>query len=156
VFGVPATNHSIKDYETLDATKYLLRFIKMQLEPKKEEKSDEDILKELKAKSKKKSADEGKGYSDISAEENKDAIIKRLGELKEMYDNKEISAKDYVKLDLEARVKLADKFDVVEESKQSVYILPPTYNMVCPHTHRECFQMTKDYAIEHFDLIEKP
>jgi seryl-tRNA(Sec) selenium transferase len=150
VFGVPQTDSDITVYEDLDQNKYLARYIDKALAPKAPEKSDAEILKSIKAQNKVESE-----FNNITAEENKDAIIRRLGELKEMYDSKEISAKDYVKLDLEARVKLADKFDVVEESKQAVYLLPTTYNMICPHTRRECYQMTKEFAMKQFNLVER-
>jgi hypothetical protein len=154
VFGTPKDDKTIPLYEGLDHVKYLIRYVKKHLAPKEVEKSsDAQILKALRSKQKE-TAGAGTELSDITAEENKDAIIKRLGELKEMYDAKEISAKDYVKLDLEARVKLADKFDVTEEAKQQVYFLPPQYDLICPHTHRECYQINKEYAMKKFNLKE--
>lgn len=95
-------------------------------------------------------------YEDITFEENKEQLIKNLAKIKEMNENGELDAKDFIKLDIEIRTKLNDKFAVSEKQDEQRIIVETKFNTICPHTHRECWVQTKEYAIQHWDLIENP
>lgn len=153
IFGLPQSDGEVAVYEKGEGVQLLLRYFEDDLFKKEDkEPTDAELIASLT-----KSVDSGKKTDpdDITAEENKAEIIKRIKELKEMYESGEIVAKDYIKLDLEARVKLADKFGVTEDAQKTVLILPPTYDKICPHTHHECFEMTKQYAMQKWHLIEQ-
>ena len=95
-------------------------------------------------------------YEDITFEENKEQLIKNLAKIKEMNENGELDAKDFIKLDIEIRTKLNDKFAVSEKQDEQRIIVETKFNTICPHTHRECWVQTKEYAMQHWDLIENP
>lgn len=93
---------------------------------------------------------------DITFEENKAELVKMLAEVAEKQDNGEI---DYIaasKLKVDIRTKLNDKFAVSENSNQQMIVVQPKFNHICPHTQKECWIQTKEYAMEHWGLIEKP
>lgn len=54
------------------------------------------------------------------------------------------------------RVKLNDKFGANEKEDDQHIIVNTKYNHVCEKYNIECFFYTKEYAMKHFDLIEKP
>lgn len=93
--------------------------------------------------------------SDISFEENKDALIKKLEELEEAKNNGEIEYKDALKLEIEIRTKLNDKFKVSDTGNKQFVLVQPRFNHVCEWTHKECWLQTKEFAMEHWGLIEK-
>lgn len=96
-------------------------------------------------------------YDDISFEENKDAIIKMIAELKEKYNEGKIEYKDYAKIVADLRIKLNDKFGASEKSdEQRIVVVPQKCDFVCPKTRTECYQLKKEYAMELFGLIEDP
>lgn len=73
-----------------------------------------------------------------------------------MNENGELDAKDFIKLDIEIRTKLNDKFAVSEKQDEQRIIVETKFNTICPHTHRECWVQTKEYAMQHWNLIENP
>lgn len=95
-------------------------------------------------------------YEDITFEENKEQLIKNLETIREMKERGELDAKDFIKLDIEIRTKLNDKFAVSEKQDEQRIIVETKFNYICPHTHRECWIQTKEYAMQHWNLIENP
>jgi hypothetical protein len=151
VFGQPDRDSDTTDYESLDNVKYLLRYFDKKLHSKKQEKDDsEDILKVL-------TAQTGKveSKSDISFEENKAQYLALIDRIEAGITDGEIELDKGLKLIGDIRIKITSTFDTKADSQKSVYILPPNYDMVCPHTHRECYQMTKEYAMKQFNLKEE-
>lgn len=96
-----------------------------------------------------------KDFEDISFEENKESLLKLLEELKEAKACGEIEAKDAIKIEADIRTKLNDKFKVSESEVQQYVLVQPRFNHICEWTQRECYLMTKEYAMEHFGLVEK-
>lgn len=94
-------------------------------------------------------------HKDISFEENKDALINLLRTIKDMKEKGEIEAKDAVKLETDIRIKLNDKFDVSAGKHEKRVVVNAKYNHICGITRKECWLQTKEFAMEHWGLIEK-
>lgn len=93
--------------------------------------------------------------SDISFDENKDALIKKLEELEEAKERGEIEYKDALKLEIDIRTKLNDKFKVSDTGNKQFVLVQPRFNHICEWTHKECWLQTKEFAMEHWGLVEK-
>lgn len=92
---------------------------------------------------------------DISFEENKDALINLLDQIKKLAKEGEIEAKDAVKLETDIRIKLNDKFDVSTNKSEKRVVVNAKYNHICSITRKECWLQTKEFAMEHWGLVEK-
>lgn len=99
-----------------------------------------------------------RAYGDISFEENKEALIKLLDDIRKMAYAGEIDKKDAVKLETDIRTKLNDKFAVSEKQDEQRVIVMKKYNDICI-CGREIYRPTKDDIIEDlskdYDLIPK-
>lgn len=154
IFGVPVNENDVEDYETSLETKFLNRHIWDMMSPKETEKSDEDIIKELKN-----IAGSNETNEQMSFEDNREGIERQIEEILEL---KGVCPKEDIKTmallqktEADLRVKLNDKFGASEKS-ESQYIFPTRrYDIICPHTNRECYQMTKEDAKKHWKLTEK-
>lgn len=91
---------------------------------------------------------------DITFEENKAELVKMLAEVDRRYDDGEIDYKDAAKLKVEIRTKLNDKFSVKDETSSQVVFVRPKFNHICETTGKECWVQTKEFAMEHWGLIE--
>jgi hypothetical protein len=152
LFGIPKSDQTIPEYEVSDSVKYLINYFKRSQKNKEKEKAQEDemVARLLESQS------SGTGQEqDITFEENKSAMIAPIERVEEGIADGKIEPDKGLKIIADIRVKLNDKFNTQEENKSSVYIMPAMYDLICPHTHRECYQMTKEYAMKQFDLIEK-
>ena len=58
------------------------------------------------------------------------------------------------KTEADLRVKLNDKFGAAEKTAEQYIIVQKKFDFICPHTRRECYQMTKDDAMKKWHLIE--
>lgn len=158
VFGAPKAPGDIPAYEALESTKYLIRFFEKDLAPKEvEKKSNEDIIRAL-TKNRKSDSDGGS----ITFEENRAGMEEQIREIREAItkgmkeetlDEKTFGVLQKTLADLRSR--LNDKFGAAEKSAEQYIVVQPKYDMVCPHTRRECYQMTKERAMEKWNLIEK-
>ena len=92
----------------------------------------------------------------LSFEENRGALIAKLDEIKSLAATGDIPMKDAVKLEIDIRSKLNDKFQVQDEDKGTIVMVPPKYNFICPKTRTECYIYDKEYAKKTFHLIEDP
>lgn len=92
----------------------------------------------------------------VSFTENRAALVRMLNELPIKIAEGEISYKDGAKLEADIRVKLNSHFAVTDEDKGTIVVVPPKYNKICPHTQRECYEMTAEYAMKQFHLIPDP
>lgn len=94
-------------------------------------------------------------YANMTFDENRSALITKLDELEQQYKDGEISYEKYYKLALETRKILNDKFEVNEKVDQQRVVVECKYNHICDYLQRECLFYTKEYAMEHFGLVEK-
>lgn len=93
-------------------------------------------------------------YEDLTFEENKEALIKLLDKIQSMAASGDIEKKDAVKLETDIRTKLNDKFAVSAKQDEQHIIVYPKFNTICPHTRTECWVQTKEFAMQHWGLIE--
>lgn len=96
------------------------------------------------------------GHMDISFEENKAEMIEMLKEIDEAVEAGELDKKDATRFKIDIRTKLNDRFKVSEDTRSQIVYVQPKFNHICPHTQKECWVQTKEYAMEHWGLIEKP
>ena len=141
LFGKDFTSDVLDKYDKSQKMRYLRKYMKSNYA----DKGDAGTVTSGKVK-----------YDDITFEENKEQLIKNLAKIKEMNENGELDAKDFIKLDIEIRTKLNDKFAVSEKQDEQRIIVETKFNTICPHTHRECWVQTKEYAMQHWNLIENP
>ena len=59
------------------------------------------------------------------------------------------------KTEADLRVKLNDKFGASEKAEDQYIVVQTKFNHICQWTNRECWLQTKEYAKEHWNLIEK-
>ena len=154
VFGTPESDNAVTCYDEMDSVRYLVRYFIQDLAPKPEEKSAAEIVRELK-----KRENEGMTAENMSFEENRAGIetqIKEIVQLKIECPRDDIKTLALLqKTEADLRSKLNDKFGASEKS-ESQYIFPTRrFDMICPWTRRECYQMTKEDAMKHWKLIEK-
>lgn len=94
---------------------------------------------------------------DISFEENKAELVKMIDEIDNAVKNQTLEYKDALKMKVDIRTKLNDKFKVTENSNQEkIVVVPPKMNGICKRYNVECFFQTKEYAMKTWNLIEKP
>ena len=97
----------------------------------------------------------GESHEDITFEENKAYMLKLKKETEEAIKKGEIEKKDGLKILADLSVKLNDKFAVSEKQDEQRIQVLTKFNTICPHTRKECWVQTKEYAMEHWGLIEK-
>lgn len=94
---------------------------------------------------------------DITFEENKGELIKMLKDIDSAVENGDIEVKDAMKMKVDIRTKLNDKFGATEKTEeQRIVVVPHKCDLICPRTHTECWQWTKEDAMRNFNLIENP
>lgn len=134
------SGETVTDYESTKKMKFLKKYIKT------------NFVKT------KKDSDAKSSLTDMSFEENKEQLIKNLQTIKEMRDKGELDAKDFIKLDIEIRTKLNDKFAVSEKQDDQRVIVYKKYNDICV-CGREIYRPTRDDIIEdlqkEYDLVPK-
>lgn len=136
LFGVEKNDGEIEDYDKSEKIEFLRTIIDGYIPTANARK---DIPK----------------VEDITFEDNKDALVALLDEIKKAVFLGEIEKKDAIKLETEIRVKLNDKFNVADETKQQYIIVEPKFNHICEWTHKECWLQTKEFAMKHWNLCEK-
>lgn len=154
VFGAPNLDRDVTAYDGLDSTKYLVRWFEKELKPKKEKgSSDIDLIKKLSDK-KTEQAEDGS----ITFEENRAGMEQLLLEIAAAKTS-DLPPRELVpllKAEADVRSKLNDKFGAAEKQNEQYIIVQPKYNTICPHTQRECWTQTKDFAMKHWHLIDDP
>lgn len=146
----------------IDRIKYLVSYFKSE-SIKEKEKDEAAALARLIAKSKGKNSDES--GDNMTFEENRagiEAQIKEVLSLKEQLFDENGKCTDMKtmgmlqKVEIDARAKLNDKFGASEKTTEQYIIVQPKFNHICEHTRRECWLQTKEYAKEHWHLIDDP
>lgn len=159
IFGDDGNYETFKD---LDRIKYLVRYFQSE-QLKKDEKDEAAEIAKLIAKSKGKKSD-GADDGSMTFEENREGIEQQLREIVELKkdamsdreggaDLKTLALLQKTEADL--RVKLNDKFGASEKTAEQYIIVQPKFTKICPYTRHECYEMTKEWAMEHYNLIEK-
>lgn len=154
---------NLETFSKLDRIKYLVRYFQSEKLQAKEKDEAAEIAN-LIAKSKGKKTDNSDGS--MTFEENREGIEKQLREIVELKkdamnptegegaDLKTLALLQKTEADL--RVKLNDKFGAAEKTAEQYIIVQPKFNRICPYTRHECYEMTEEYAMEHFHLIKDP
>lgn len=94
-------------------------------------------------------------HTDITFEQNKEALIRMLDKINEAVANEELDTKDAIKAEKDIRVALNDKFRVEDTGSQQFVIVEAKFNHICEWTRKECFLQTKEYAKSQWKLYEK-
>ena len=92
----------------------------------------------------------------VSFEENRDALVQYLTEIQRLMNEKKIDPKDGMKMLTDIRLKLNDKFNIKEAQVEQRIIVQPKFNHICETTRKECWLQTKEFAMQHWHLIEDP
>lgn len=146
LFDKNATDKEIRAYNKHKYTKFLKKYI------------DTNLLHKEEAVSNNEETDVTQKYADMTFEENKDAMIKMIDELKVALDEGKIEYKDYAKMITDLRTKLNDKFSVSEKQDDQRVIVYKKYNDICI-CGREIYRPTRDDIIEDlkktYDLVPK-
>ena len=151
-------------YKELPHIKFLINYLKAEDLKKNESKEAEDIAKLIAQSKGKKASDKNDGS--MTFEENREGIEQQLREIVELKkdamnpiegegaDLKTLALLQKTEADL--RVKLNDKFGAAEKTAEQYIIVQPKFNTICEITRRECWLQTKEYAMEHWHLIDDP
>lgn len=147
-------------YRELPRVKYLVNLLQTEEEKRNEPNEAEDIAR-LIAQSKGKTQKDTDGS--MTFEENREGIEQQLREIVElkkeaMTDENGIDLKTLAllqKTEADLRVKLNDKFGASEKTAEQYIIVQKKFDFICPRTHTECYQMTKEDAMRIWNLIEK-
>ena len=99
---------------------------------------------------------EVENHEDITFEENKAYMLKLKKETEAAIKKGEIEKKDGLKILADLSVKLNDKFAVSEKQDEQRIIVYPKFNTICERTKTECWLQTKEFAMQHWGLIEDP
>lgn len=145
LFGKDSTPAQIDGYENSKKVKFLKKYMRTNFFDKK---STTD----------KKEDSKSKNYDDITFGENKEQLIKNLATIKQMKDDGELDAKDFIKLDIDIRTKLIDKFSVSEKQEDQRVMVYKKFNDICA-CGREIYRPTKEDIIEElqkdYNLVPK-
>lgn len=155
IFG---DDDDFKTFSKIDRIKYLVRYFQSGKSQSREKDEAAEIAK-LIAKSKEKKNDDGDDIG-LTYEENYAGAVeqlKRIEDLRTRCDLDDIKTlKDLEKAESDIRVRLVDKFNVQEKTVEQYILVRPKCNHICEITHRECWLQTKEYAKEHWHLIDDP
>ena len=140
LFGKGATEEEVDEYDTSKKIKFLKKYMKSNFFGNEVDRP----------------VDEKKQYDDISFEENKAYMLKLKKDTEEAMAKGDIEKKDGLKILADLSVKLNDKFAVSEKQDEQRIIIYPKFNTICERTKTECWLQTKEFAMEHWGLIEDP
>lgn len=95
----------------------------------------------------------------ISFEENKAALVRRLNKVIQWGDNGELSKERATKLEVEIRKIINDKFGVTDKTDEQKIIVLSKYNDICPYCRHEIRRKTDEDMLaeikEQYDLTPK-
>lgn len=116
--------------------------------------SDNYIAKQKKSEDKPQPVKVVEDDSAITFEDNRNALLALLDDLKRDLDAGLIEPKDYYARVSDIRVKLNDKFKVQDDTKDKIVIVEKKYNHICRYGY-ECYLPTKEDLMEMYDLVER-
>lgn len=141
----------INDYDKQPMINYLVRYFQKEHNTKVDEAQKlQEQLAEIETQQ---SLEQG---DSITFEENKAAMVELISRTETALDEGTIDVDKGLKILSDLRVKINDKFGAADKQSAQYIFVKPKYNMICPHTRRECWQIDKEWAKKHFNLIEKP
>lgn len=95
----------------------------------------------------------------ISFEENKAALVRRLNEIVQWEKNGDLNKERAAKLEIEIRKIINDKFGVTDKTDEQKIIVLSKYNDICPYCRHEIRRKTDEDMLaeikENFELIPK-
>ena len=145
LFGKGSSQDDVDYYDESSKIKFLKKYINANY-------PSDDVGQPKRGKPKK--AEES--HEDITFEENKAYMLKLKKETEEAIKKGEIEKKDGLKILADLSVKLNDKFAVSEKQDEQRIIVYPKFNTICERTNTECWLQTKEFAMQHWGLIEDP
>lgn len=148
LFGKGGSKEEIDSYDRSSKIKFLKKYINVNY-PNIASVGDEQSNRGMSKKS-------GAEHEDITFEENKAYMLKLKKETEAAIKKGEIEKKDGLKILADLSVKLNDKFAVSEKQDEQRIIVYPKFNTICERTNSECWLQTKEFAMQHWGLIEDP
>ena len=148
LFGKGSSQEEIDEYDESVKIKFLKKYINTNY-PLDSPGENEQVKR---GKTKK----EVENHEDITFEENKAYMLKLKKETEAAIKKGEIEKKDGLKILADLSVKLNDKFAVSEKQDEQRIIVYPKFNTICERTKTECWLQTKEFAMQHWGLIEDP
>ena len=91
---------------------------------------------------------------DITFEENKEYMLKLKKQTEEAMANGEIETKDGLKILADISVKLNDKFNIADTTKEQLVVVNVKYNSVCEGCGKELYIPTVEDLKKKYNLIE--
>lgn len=146
IFNKCTDTNVISDYDKSQRMKFLDRYIKANYLSNTEtapqnETQDAELLE------------------NISFEENKAALVRRLNEIVKWEKDGDLSKERAAKLEVEIRKIINDKFGVTDKSGEQKIIVLSKYNDICPYCRHEIRRKTDEDMLaeikEQYDLIPK-
>ena len=142
IFGEDYTLKDVKAYDNLPKIKFIKRLLikygfKLQGDSESIQRNDEDVT--LK-------------YKSLTFEENKEAMISMLSELKSALADGKLEYKDYAKMVSDIRIKLNDKFQISEKKEEKRIIVNSKYNDICPYCSREIRRKTDEDMLQEIKM----
>lgn len=136
LFGVDYSENELEEYVNGDKVKYLNRLLREEQKSIKDNATNNITFDENRA----------------GMEEDLRYIEKFIKDNEKTLDPKEIAT--LIGRKSELRVKLNDKFGAAEQKDEQRIVVMTKFSGICEWTNREC-PMTRQYAMEKFNLIEK-
>lgn len=141
-YGKGTSEAGIKKFDKSKNMKFLKKYIQTNFENEKESEVENN-----------------ESGNDLTFGENKEQLIKNLETIRKMKESGELDAKDFIKLDIEIRTKLIDKFKVEDNQNEQRIIVYSKYDAICPYCHHEVRSKSAEDAIreikEKYDLVPK-
>jgi hypothetical protein len=153
VFGAPQKDNDIECYERMDKVKHLISYFEKSLSNEKDDQQSAALVAALSAN--KNNAKDGDSEN-ITFEQNKSAMIQLIKRTEDALAEGAIEPDKGLKIIADLRVKLNDKFKVEDKTAEQYIIVQPKFNNICDYTHKECWLQTKEFAKEHWHLIDDP
>lgn len=148
LFGKGSSQEEIDEYDESVKIKFLKKYINTNYPLVSPDENEQ--VKRVKPKK------EVENHEDITFEENKAYMLKLKKETEAAIKKGEIEKKDGLKILADLSVKLNDKFAVSEKQDEQRIIVYPKFNTICERTKTECWLQTKEFAMQHWGLIEDP
>lgn len=92
----------------------------------------------------------------ISREENRSELIRMIGVIEDAMEKEEVKKAEGLKMIADIRVKLNDKFEIVQkEERKRIIVVPQKRDMICHHTGRECTFPSKEECMKRYGLVDR-
>lgn len=126
LFNVDASDKEISDYDKAKSIVFLRKYID----------------------------DEYGDNSDITFEENKGYMLKLKSRTEKALAKGTIDIKDGLKILTDISVKLNDKFNIADTTKDQLVVVNTKYNSICEYCNHEIYIPTKEDLMKKYNLIE--